>query len=478
MAYKVLVLEDNETDAALMEEYLDRSSHNFKVMWVATGSGYEKAIHTFEPDVILCDYRLKAYSGIDAIQYKKQHCNNVPLVIVSGTIGEEKAVEMIKEGAADFLIKKSIENRLSQTLMRAIQESMEKQKRRKAENKLKKSEERFRMLFEHSLDGIIIGNPSKAKERIITANDAACEMLGYNSLEIKELPLDDFLNIDAGKTKQEVEKRNETGLFRGQAKLKRADGSNLPVEVSSRILKLNDGEKRSYYIIRDISDLLKAKQKLQNSLDEKKTLLTEIHHRVKNNLAVISGIMELQAMKSDNEELRSKLFDSQSRIKSIAITHELLYEEQNFSNINYGANIRNLVNSIASAMNTEIDFHFNLDNLKLSINQALPCSLILNELVTNALRHAFDGEEKPIVDISLREKNGNIHLQVRDNGKGLPDNLDLNNPRTVGFKLISILTKQLDGEAEFNTNSGTMFTLTFQKSPNKGSGNSISTENE
>ncbi len=478
MAYKVLVLEDNETDAALMEQYLNRSTYNFEVKWVATGTEYEKAVHTFEPDVILCDYRLKSYSGIDAIHYKKIHCETIPLVIVSGTIGEEKAVEMIKEGAADFLIKNSMASRLDQTMMRAIKEAMEREKRRHAEYELKKSEERFRMLFEHSLDGIIIGNPNKEKERIIAANDAACNMLGFNSIEIKNRPLEDFMNMDPGKVTKGVEKRNDAEFLRGQANLIRLDGEKLPVEVSSRILKLKNGEKRSYYIIRDISDLIKAKRKIQESLNEKETLLTEIHHRVKNNLAVISGIMELQAMKSDHKELKRKLLDSQSRIKSIAITHELLYEEQNFSSIDYGANVKKLVNSIAGALNTDVYFHFNMDKLRLNINQALPCSLILNELVTNALRHAFNDKSNAVIEISLKEEKERIHLKVSDNGKGLPENLDLKNPKTIGFKLISILTKQLDGEVEMHSNTGTEFHVTFQKSQNKGSGSAISKINK
>lgn len=472
MIYKVLLLEDNEMDATLMEQYLQRSEYNFEVKWVQSGEAYEKAVRTFEPDVIIADYRLKNYTGLDAIHFKNVECEEVPLVIVSGTVGEEKAVEMIKEGATDFLIKNNTSNRLAQTIIRAIKEAIEREKRKNTEFELKKSEKRFRMLFEHSLDGIIIGNPED-EGNIITANHAACKMLGYTDGELRGKALGDFVNIDNKKVIEGIEKRDNSGKFRGEIYLKQKNGSLLAVEVSSRVLELKSGEKRSYYIFRDISERMEAEQKIQESLKEKETLLTEIHHRVKNNLAVISGIMELQAMESDNKELQAKMFDSQSRIKSIAITHELLYEEQNFSNIDYGANIKKLVNSIAKTMNTDVDFNFNLDKLRININQALPCSLIINEIVTNALRHAFNGDQKPVVEIFLKNEKNKIHLRVSDNGKGLPGDFDLKKPKTIGFKLISILAKQLDGKVKINSNSGTEFHLKFRKKQKKGTGSSI-----
>lgn len=472
MEYKVLILEDNEIDASLMERNLQRSAYDFQVEWMDNGEDFEKKVLSFEPDVIVSDYRLKGYSGLDAIRYKQVHCEDIPIIIVSGTIGEEKAVELIKKGATDFIIKNNISTRLDQAVIRAIKEAVEKENRRRAEFRLKRSEERFRMLFEHSLDGIIIGNPESGGE-VITANSAACRMLGYKPKEIEGKPLDEFIKVDSKKVRKALDKQNREGGFRGQINLRQKKGTLLPVEVSSHILELKNGVTRSYYTFRDISDRIEAEQKIQHSLREKETLLTEIHHRVKNNLAVISGIMELQAMESENDELRSKLFDSQSRIKSIALTHELLYEEQNFSSIDYGANVKKLVKSIAMAMNTDVEFNFELDSLRLDINQALPCSLIVNELVTNSLRHAFDKNGQPTIDISLKDNEGVIHLVVSDNGKGLPEEIDLEKPTTIGFKLINILSKQLDAELEVSSNSGTKFHLKFNKKHKKGSSSAI-----
>lgn len=470
MVHKALILEDNKVDASLMEQYLYRSALEFKVECVTSGQGYEKAVKIFKPDIIISDYRLKQYSGLDAIQYRNLHCGDVPILIVSGTIGEEKAVELIKEGATDFLIKDNAAARLGQSIVRAIKEANEKTKRKRIEEKFKSSEERFRMLFEHSMDGIIIGDPGKGE--VITANAATCSMLQYKSDEMSRKPLAELIDLTKKRVNRGIEKRNRQGYFQGEIYIKRKDNTFLPVEISSRILKLKNGEQRSYYIIRDISDRVEARKKLRASLEEKETLLTEVHHRVKNNLAVVSGIMEMQAIESENEELKNKLFDSQSRIKSIALTHELLYQEKTFSSISYSSNVKKLIGSISKTMNNGVSFDFDMDKVKLNINQALPCSLILNELVTNSLKHAFKGKRGK-VKIALKEKGETIHLIIKDDGVGLPDSFTLDEANTMGFTLVKILSRQLNGHLNVTRNNGTQFHLQFSKTDFKGSGSSI-----
>ncbi|MEX2574945.1 MAG: PAS domain S-box protein [Balneolaceae bacterium] len=594
MIYKALILEDNEIDASLMEQYLKRSNLNFEVEWVASGEAYEEVIESCNPDVIISDYRLKEYSGLDAIQYRNLNCEDVPLLVVSGTIGEEKAVELIKEGATDFLNKNNAITRLAPAVERAIKEFVEKERRKRAEFDLKKSEKRFRLLFEHSIDGIIIGNPDD-NGGIITANDAACKILGYSLAELKKLPLLKLLNSKAASVKKD-NRIDKTGSFQGDVKLEKKDGTFLPVEISSRTLELKSGERRSYHIIRDISERvesqrrlekeknfiekaldslpgifymldhnnnfilinnsfenelgytqqeiqqmtlldiyhpddheritekieeafyegkkstvarlrkkngtsayyfltgtrfnqngnsyilgsgsditerIKAEKQLKESLKEKEVLLSEIHHRVKNNLAVISGIMELQANESDDEELRSKLFDSKSRIKSIALTHELLYQEKKFSSIDLSENIRKLVKGISESLYAEIKVQFHLDQVSLNINQALPLSLILNELLTNAYKHAFTGITNPAIEIKLKEENNEIYLSVMDNGIGLSLGTDLKDVKTTGFTLVKILCEQLKCSVKIDSANGTRFHLQFPKTNVKGVGSSF-----
>lgn len=474
MKYKALILEDNEMDASLMEQYLHRSEYNFEIRWVETGKAYEKAITDFEPDVIICDYRLKQYSGLDAIHHKNIEFEDVPLVIVSGTIGEEKAVELIKKGAADFLIKNNIASRLMQTVMRAIKESLEKEKRRKAELKLKSSEERFRMLFEYSLDGIIIGDPDN-EVGVITANEAACKMLGYKYKELKGKTLDDFIDVNSDESIKNLENRDRKGYFRGELKVRTKGGELLPVDVSCRIMKLKDGDRRSYYIIRDISDRREAQQKMEESLKEKETLLKEIHHRVKNNLAVISGMMQLQAFNSRNEEFHNEMLGSVSRIKSIALIHEYLYHNESLSQIEISSNLKELVQTAKETFNcdAQISYNFNLESILLNVNQAVPFALMINEVTTNIYKHAFKDKTKGDIDLKLYEKGKTIILEIKDNGIGLPENFDLEGAETIGLTLIKTLGKQLNANIKFSSGEKTTFLLEFERSESKGSSNTL-----
>ncbi|MBN2731038.1 MAG: PAS domain S-box protein, partial [Balneolaceae bacterium] len=226
-------------------------------------------------------------------------------------------------------------------------------------------------------------------------------------------------------------------------------------------------------IAQDITEKKKQEQAVRESLEEKEALLAEIHHRVKNNLAIISGLLELGAMESDSAELKQKLKDSQTRINSIALTHEILYQQQHFSKIEFGENIKRLVTKTVETFNGNVELRFDTALVELNINQALPCSLIVNEVVTNALKHAFDDSKDAVLEIELYCENEEVYLRVSDNGNGLPEDLDFENPKTLGLQLIDTLKDQLDAELKISTGNGTTFELRFKKGDTKGIGSSF-----
>jgi PAS domain S-box-containing protein len=217
----------------------------------------------------------------------------------------------------------------------------------------------------------------------------------------------------------------------------------------------------------------KRDQKIRESLKEKETLLSEVHHRVKNNLAVVSGMMQLQAFEETDEELRNKLFDSVARIQTMASIHELLYKSSSFSNLRLDENIQKLISNITDTFQSaeNIDIAYQMDTVKLNVNQAIPCSLIINEVVTNALKHAF--ENTGTIRIELSEEQNQINLSIADNGKGLPyDYKQLIHKGSLGFKLIDTLSKQLEATYQFISDTGgTEFSLSFERAEVKGSGN-------
>lgn len=226
--------------------------------------------------------------------------------------------------------------------------------------------------------------------------------------------------------------------------------------------------------IRGEQELERRQQQLLESLQEKETLLAEIHHRVKNNLAVVSGMMQLQVHEEKNASVTDRLVDSIARIQTMAVIHEQLYEARSFSKLEFSENIRSLVRNIMKTFQSEknISVDFQCAPLELNINQAIPCSLIVNEVITNTLKHAFPDRQSGRIEVSLQweELDNSISLVVADNGIGLPDDFDKIESTSLGLSLIDVLSQQLSAKHTYESNgNGTIFTLEFQKSELRGS---------
>lgn len=221
-------------------------------------------------------------------------------------------------------------------------------------------------------------------------------------------------------------------------------------------------------------NLLVHRDELESSLSEKETLLAEIHHRVKNNLAVISGMLQLQSYKETDEQLQKKLLDSTLRIKSMANIHEQLYQSNSFSNMDFNDGLKNLVQTIMDTLDNtnNIETVFNLDPIKLNINQAVPCCLIVNEVLTNSIKHAFNQTDKGLITVTLKKSDKQLHLQIEDDGVGLPDNEDKKETSSLGMELISTLAYQLEAEYSYTSGEsgkGALFEIRFNISDSPGS---------
>ena len=220
-----------------------------------------------------------------------------------------------------------------------------------------------------------------------------------------------------------------------------------------------------FSLIHNITDRVQKEEKIKDSLVEKETLLAEIHHRVKNNLAVVSGLMQLQALDAESEELQAKLYDSVNRIKTMASVHELLYQADDYSRLNFSDTIKKLVENISTTFQSKESIRIDVlsDEIELNINAAIPASLIVNEVVTNVYKHAFNGVDDRKLSLSLSEAEGRIGIIIEDNGVGIQEG-DQNPDSSLGMHLIRELSGQLKGEYQYeNTGSGTRFRLTFLK---------------
>lgn len=229
----------------------------------------------------------------------------------------------------------------------------------------------------------------------------------------------------------------------------------------------------------EITERKLMEEKIKLSLEEKELLLTEVHHRVKNNMQIISSLLSLQSNYIENENELEVFKESKNRIKSMALVHEKLYQSRDFKSIDFREYINSLVFNLSSSYEAQyIDLNININSISLDINNAIPCGLIINEIITNSFKHAFpetkglgpanekfvspDGKTSKI-DIDFY-KDGEKHmLIISDNGIGFPEDLDIKNTRTLGLQLINTLVKQLDGTIELDRAHGTTFKISFEE---------------
>lgn len=216
----------------------------------------------------------------------------------------------------------------------------------------------------------------------------------------------------------------------------------------------------------DITDQKRNEEVIKESLKEKETLLSEVHHRVKNNLAVISGLLELSLTNIKDEVVIDTIQSSQLRIQSMAKVHELLYQSESFSQISFKDYIENLLLTIQSTFTlskVKPNFISYIDGIELNINQAIPCGMLVNELITNSIKHAFPNRRSGDITISLYTDNENVVLRVEDNGIGVDDNFGETDCNSLGMTLINILSDQLDADLQMgNTDSGFQTTVKFR----------------
>ena len=216
---------------------------------------------------------------------------------------------------------------------------------------------------------------------------------------------------------------------------------------------------------REITERMRAEEQIKVSLEEKEVLLKEIHHRVKNNLQVISSLLSLQSRCIEDQSVLELFQESQNRIRSMALIHEKLYRSQDLVRIDFAEYIRNLATHLVRSYRANlgtVNLKVDANDVSLSVDAAVPCGLIINELVSNSLKHAFiDGREGEI-RIELRsDRDHQLTLIVGDNGVGFPRDLDFRSTESLGMQLVNTLTNQLDGTVELHSNGGTEFKITF-----------------
>jgi PAS domain S-box-containing protein len=298
-------------------------------------------------------------------------------------------------------------------------------------------------------------------------NPAASRQLGFLEEEVVGRPLGEILgeplDLEKGKTGLPP-----PFLEACERVLQTKSQQPVPVWFTASHLYDRDGQLQGIVCVAtDISDRKAAEEQLRTSLREKEVLLKEVHHRVKNNLQIISSLLNLQAKATPAPEAARALRDSQSRIHSMSLIHEQLYRSDNLASIDFAEYVRELAahvsRSVGAAMQN-VSVHVEVEPVPLPIELAVPCGMIVNELVTNAMEHAFPDGRSGEIRVGFRRDEGRRELTVCDNGVGLTPLDDNGANGSLGLKVVSALAEQIGGKLHLKHHGGTQCTVQFEMS--------------
>jgi PAS domain S-box-containing protein len=329
------------------------------------------------------------------------------------------------------------------------------------------SEDKYRTLFEADPNYTILLDTDHF---IVDVNAATTQITGLSKEKLIGKHLNDLdIILDEDKLfhiDKIVDLLDGNKVKPFEARLMDKDGNLRWVNV-----RLTSIEKENFIsfiliIASDITELKQYENEIHDSLHEKEILLQEIHHRVKNNMQIISSLLSIQTRYVDDQESINVLKESQNRVKSLAMIHEKLYKSKNFNKIHLIDYIESLVWDLFYSYAIEkgrIKPIMDIDDIKLNIETSVPCGLIITELVSNSLKYAFPDLSEGVLNISLKIIDDYYELCIGDNGVGIPENIDFYNTDSLGLQLVNSLTDQIDGEIEFDRINGTKFTITFKE---------------
>lgn len=338
----------------------------------------------------------------------------------------------------------------------------------------KKEQERLKLLesvITHMNEAVVIFEAKPANQlnyKIRYVNNAYCEITGYHRDEVIGQSTDMLYGPETDRV--ELDKLSKALDKKQPVKVEllnyRKNGEQFWMHISV-VPVTNEYREVTHWISieRDVTERKMHQKRMEESLREKEVLLSEIHHRVKNNLAVISGMMQLQAAEESDNRLSVKLLDSVTRIKTIANIHEQLYESDSFARMNLADSIKQQIQNLIDTFRPESDIslHFKCQPVCLNMNQAIPFSLIVNEVITNILKHAFKNRESGTITSELYKDEKMVILSVRDDGVGISDKKKkINEQASLGFQIIETLSGQLKGDYSLDSDDfGTCFRLAF-----------------
>lgn len=451
----ILHLEDDDNDSELVLNELELAGLDFDYKRVDNEIDFTESLMNSDYDIVFSDFSLPSYNGLKALEKSISIRPEVPFILVSGTMGEDAAVESMKKGATDYVLKNKL-YKLLPTINRALIEAKEKRRRESAESRYGLLIESARdIIYTLSSEGIII-SLNKAFDSVtgLKREDwIGRDFSGLIHPDDLGLALTKFKGTKEGSRTQSYEMR-----------FINSEGEYLYGEVLTALMDRGIVNGEILGIVRNVTERRNAELLIRNSLKEKEVLLKEIHHRVKNNLQVIISLINMQAAEIDDVSVLNSFREIQNRVVSMSLIHQSFYQSNSLSEIDFSLYVRRLaVNlfKIFGVSKEKIELVIDTSGIRISIDTAIPLGLLINEVFTNSLKHAFDHQSSGKVYFELKCSGPDFLLKIGDNGGGLPENVLPGKTKTLGMTLIRMLCDQIDGLIEYNFNNGTEYLIKF-----------------
>jgi len=465
----VLFVDDEPVLRDVSKRFLERE----KDLEVETCPSAKEALALLQKrrfDVIVSDYEMPVVDGIEFLKLLRGQGNTTPFIIFSGKGREEVVIDALNNGA-DFYIQKGGDPKAQFVELKNQIQHIDQRKR--AEAALMQSEARYRLITDNMSDSVWLMDK---KFHLTFISPSAERKRGFSQTELLDMPFGRHLT-PASKEIFEAQfpkwfpdsllsQKDLPVSATTELEFRVKDGSTYWAETTLSLIRDAAGNPFGFVgMARDVTERRGAEEKVRASLHEKEILLREIHHRVKNNLQIIASLLFLQSINISDAFTLDILRESRSRVKSMALIHEKLYRSEDLAHIPFATYLEGLIESLKDAYginngSVSIVISIKPADLSLNIETGIPCGLIINELISNALKYAFKDGRKGVISITMEQTGPHGYTMIiSDNGAGFPGDVDFRNTNSLGLQLVNNLVTQLEGDITLDTTGGTSFTM-------------------
>lgn len=459
----ILIVEDDAIAQLTFLQYLRDLGYE-NVVTVNNGSDALKTIESSSIDLIFLDIRIRGeMDGVDTAKQIQKKTSDLPLIFLTAST-DRQTIQRAMDCQPYSIIYKPYDLAI---LQKSISGALNYKTYHDKVNQLNS-----RHMLDQILDAADVGIcVTNDQGRFVRVNKAYCAIYGYSEQELIGQPFTIVLPENIHKYAETLHREylaGETEESNGEWQVLDKQGNQKDVYVTAGRLTTEDGQQYKITTVTDVTERKQDVRKLTQALDEKDSYAREIHHRVKNNINIISGLLYLQAEKVKDRPFVYDLFhESISRIKSLSLIHEQLYRNDNYTSINLKEYVHSLVGNVESTFRDkaqQISIIQEISAIPLDVDKAIACGLVINEVLTNSFKYAFPVDKNlssAQIRIQAYAEDEAMHIIINDNGVGLPAEFDLEKSNSLGFQLIANLTRQLNGKLELSSREGTKMHLQF-----------------